>query len=93
MPYHTVVAVYETAAQAAAAVNDLQVAHILPDAISQPQVRQRGVSRDRVAPRRRTVRTRPSKLSALRFESGSRLASPWVRRRWGCDQGSAQSSL
>ena len=35
MPYHTVVAVYETAAQAAAAVNDLQAAHILPDAISQ----------------------------------------------------------
>ena len=35
MPNHTVVAVYETAAQAAAAVNDLQTAHILPDAISQ----------------------------------------------------------
>ena len=35
MPNHTVVAVYETAAQAAAAVNDLQAAHILPDAISQ----------------------------------------------------------
>ena len=35
MPNHTVVAVYETAAQAAAAVRDLQAAHILPDAISQ----------------------------------------------------------
>jgi uncharacterized protein (TIGR02271 family) len=35
MPNHTVVAVYGTAAQAAAAVNDLQAAHILPDAISQ----------------------------------------------------------
>jgi uncharacterized protein (TIGR02271 family) len=35
MPNHTVVAVYETAAQAGAAVNDLQVAHVLPDAISQ----------------------------------------------------------
>ena len=35
MPNHTVVAVYETAAQAAAAVNDLQAAHVLPDAISQ----------------------------------------------------------
>jgi len=35
MPNHTVVAVYETATQAAAAVRDLQVAHILPDAISQ----------------------------------------------------------
>ena len=35
MPNHTIVAVYETAAQAAAAVNDLQAAHILPDAISQ----------------------------------------------------------
>ena len=35
MPNHTVVAVYETAAQAAAAVNDLQTAHVLPDAISQ----------------------------------------------------------
>jgi uncharacterized protein (TIGR02271 family) len=34
MPNHTVVAVYGTAAQAAAAVNDLQAAHILPDAIS-----------------------------------------------------------
>ena len=35
MPNHTVVAVYETATQAAAAVRDLQAAHILPDAISQ----------------------------------------------------------
>jgi uncharacterized protein (TIGR02271 family) len=35
MPNHTVVAVFGTAAQAAAAVNDLQAAHILPDAISQ----------------------------------------------------------
>ena len=35
MPNHTVVAVYETTAQAAAAVRDLQAAHILPDAISQ----------------------------------------------------------
>jgi uncharacterized protein (TIGR02271 family) len=35
MPNHTVVAVYETAAQAAVAVRDLQAAHILPDAISQ----------------------------------------------------------
>ena len=35
MPNHTVVAVYETAAQADAAVRDLQAAHILPDAISQ----------------------------------------------------------
>ena len=35
MSNHTVVAVYETAAQAAAAVNDLQSAHVLPDAISQ----------------------------------------------------------
>jgi hypothetical protein len=35
MPNHTVVAVYETAAQAAAAVRDLQAAHILPDAIRQ----------------------------------------------------------
>jgi hypothetical protein len=35
MPNHTVVAVYGTAAQAAAAVNDLQAAHFLPDAISQ----------------------------------------------------------
>jgi len=35
MPNHTVVAVYETAAQAAAAVRDLQAVHILPDAISQ----------------------------------------------------------
>jgi uncharacterized protein (TIGR02271 family) len=35
MPHHTIVAVYETAAQAAAAVRDLQAAHILPDAISQ----------------------------------------------------------
>jgi hypothetical protein len=35
MPNHTVVAVYEKAAQAAAAVNDLQAAHVLPDAISQ----------------------------------------------------------
>ena len=30
MPNHTVVAVYETAAQAAAAVRDLQAADILP---------------------------------------------------------------
>jgi hypothetical protein len=35
MPNHTVVAVYETAAQAAAAVRDLQAADILPNAISQ----------------------------------------------------------
>ena len=35
MTQHTVVAVYETAAQAAAAVRDLQAANILPDAISQ----------------------------------------------------------
>jgi uncharacterized protein (TIGR02271 family) len=35
MTHHTVVAVYETAAQAAAAVRDLQAANILPDAISQ----------------------------------------------------------
>ena len=35
MPNHTLVAVYGTAAQAAAAVNDLQAAHVLPDAISQ----------------------------------------------------------
>src|ERR1700722_5377234 len=35
MPNHTVVAVYETAAQAAAAVKDLQAAHFLPDEISQ----------------------------------------------------------
>jgi uncharacterized protein (TIGR02271 family) len=35
MPNYTVVAVYETPAQAAAAVRDLQAAHILPDAISQ----------------------------------------------------------
>jgi uncharacterized protein (TIGR02271 family) len=35
MPNHTVVAVYETATQAAAAVRDLEAAQILPDAISQ----------------------------------------------------------
>ena len=35
MTQHTVVALYETAAQAAAAVRDLQAANILPDAISQ----------------------------------------------------------
>jgi hypothetical protein len=35
MTQHTVVAVYETAAQAAAAVRDLQAANILPEAISQ----------------------------------------------------------
>jgi uncharacterized protein (TIGR02271 family) len=35
MRNHTVVAVYGTAAQAAAAVNDLQTARVLPDAISQ----------------------------------------------------------
>ena len=35
MPNHTLVAVYGTAAQAAAAVSDLQAAHVLPDAISQ----------------------------------------------------------
>jgi uncharacterized protein (TIGR02271 family) len=35
MTQHTVAAVYETAAQAAAAVRDLQAANILPDAISQ----------------------------------------------------------
>ena len=35
MPNHTLVAVYGTAAQAAAVVHDLQAAHVLPDAISQ----------------------------------------------------------
>ena len=35
MTYQTIVAVYETAAQAAAAVSDLQAANILPDAIGQ----------------------------------------------------------
>ena len=35
MTQHTIVAVYETVAQAAAAVSDLRAANILPDAISQ----------------------------------------------------------
>jgi uncharacterized protein (TIGR02271 family) len=35
MPYQTIVAVYETPTQAAAAVSDLQAANILPDAIGQ----------------------------------------------------------
>jgi uncharacterized protein (TIGR02271 family) len=35
MTYQTIVAVFETAAQAAAAVSDLQAANILPDAIGQ----------------------------------------------------------